>query len=324
MNRILYCDTENAFNKYFADVCKNHRERSKHKLENLKQNIKPNYNDYIQYVDTIINKYDNILKLKKEEFDSFKSNFLAFNNIDFSSKTWINPQNNGDYKGTFYSNIVDAMEYESIRDKEYAEAINSLGIKTCVYCNAEYMPIAKITRRSHRCRFEADHFYPKNTYPFLCISFYNLLPSCAFCNRSKNDKKAEFYLYTEKKTDVSPFQFELDNNSIIDYEYSINADKLQILFRGDKDLVENHEKHFHISEIYKSFKDEAEEIIWKAKTITPSYAASLKASFQSVFKNLGENEIRYLYGFYNKEKDIHKRPLTKMKQDIAKQLKILK
>ena len=324
MNRILYRDTEKVLNNYCDKVCYYHKSSTKQKLEELKAHIDPNCTDYIRYIEVLINEYDNILRLKESEFDDFLNNFLNFGTIDFSSKNWIDSQNRGRYEGAFYSNIVEAMEYENIRDKEYAEAIKSLGIKTCVYCNAEYMPIVKITKRSHRCRFEADHFRPKDKYPFLCISFYNLLPSCAFCNRSKNNNETNFYLYTENSEEVSPFHFELDKKSIIDYEYSFDTEKLNILFIGESSIIKNHETRFHISDIYKSFKDEAEEILWKAKTITPSYTANLIASFRSVFKNLDEKEIRYLYGFYDKEKDIHKRPLTKMKQDIAKQLKILK
>lgn len=326
MIRILYNDTQLAFDNYFREVCKYHKANTINKLKDIKAHINPDptCRDYTQYVDVLINRYDDILKLKKDEFDSFKNQHLNFNNIDFSGSSWINTNNNGGYKGSFYQNIVKAMNYEHIRDKEYAEAIKALGIRTCVYCNAEYMPIIKITKRSHRCRFEADHYWSKDKHPFLCISFYNLLPSCAFCNRSKSNNVSDFYLYTDKVTDINPFRFKLDEKSIIGYEHCFKADKLNILFEGPSSLKQNHENRFHISDIYKSFKDEAEEIVWKAKTINSSYAANLKASFQSVFKNLGENEIRFLYGFYEKTKDVHKRPLTKMKQDIAKQLKILK
>jgi hypothetical protein len=29
---------------------------------------------------------------------------------------------------------------------------------------------------------EIDHFYPKDKYPFLAVSFFNLIPSCLTCN----------------------------------------------------------------------------------------------------------------------------------------------
>lgn len=36
----------------------------------------------------------------------------------------------------------------------------------------------------HR-KFQFNHFYDKGTYPYLALSFYNLIPSCSTCNSSK-------------------------------------------------------------------------------------------------------------------------------------------
>lgn len=334
MKRILYSETVGVLDNYFAEVCKR-RQNTLDKLTQMKNRLNKkisDWNKYDQYIDVLIDifsdlkKLEKLIMLKKEDFKSYDS---LFPEIDLSILNWFKPSNQrGDYKGSFYINIVKAMNYENVRDMEYANAIKKLGIQTCIYCNAEYMPIVKKYGHTYRCRFEADHFFPKDKYPFLCISFYNLLPSCAFCNRGKSDNDAVFYLYTDDPNDLVPFSFKLDDKSIIEYMCSLDYEKLKIDFtnsrNGDEKLLENHEEKFHISQIYQSFKDEAEEILWKAKTINLSYAANLKKSFNSVFRSLGEKEIRYLYGFYDKEEDIHKRPLTKMKQDIAKQLGILK
>lgn len=338
MKRILYDETVDVLNDYYAKICKYHRKRTLKKLKEMKDRITRDQvekcEEYNQYLDVLINIFSDLdelqklISLKKDEFESYDE---IFPKINLSASNWFKPKSDdqeGDYKGSFYANIVDALNYENIRDKEYADAIKKLGIRACIYCNAEYMPIVKMQGRTYRCRFDADHFYPKNKRPFLCISFYNLLPSCTFCNRGKSYNDALFYLYTDDPNNLVPFSFKLVDKSIIEYMYSLDYEKLKIVFantrKGDKNLLENHEEKFHISTIYQAFKDEVEEIIWKAKTINSSYASQLKKSFASVFGSLGEKEIRYLYGFYDNEKDIHKRPLTKLKQDIAKQLGILK
>ena len=331
MKRILYSQTTSILNEYFTNVCKKYKTSTLQNLDDMKKRILqdksiPNYNDYIKYIDTIITHYDSIIKLKQKDFFKYH---LFFPSIDLSTSQWFKSKRKNDtYKGSFYKNILNAMNYANIRNKYYAKAIKKLGIRTCVYCNAEYIPIIEQTGLSHRCHFEADHFFPKDEFPFLCISFYNLIPSCSFCNRDKSDNKSLFYLYTDNKNNLSPFSFHLDNRSIAIYKLFHNYDDLDIKFNvnnpKDKKILTNHEERFHITEIYRAFKDEAEEILWKAETINASYASQLKKSFITVFGNLGENEIRYLYGFYDKEEDIHKRPLTKMKQDIAKQLGILK
>lgn len=339
MKRILYSETVEVLNEYYAKICKYHRKSTLTKLKEMKDRITRDqvekWEEYNKYLDVLINIFGDLdelqklIALKKDEFESYDKFFP--NNINLSTSNWFNPKSDnqeGDYKGSFYANIVDALNYKNIRDKEYADAIKKLGIRTCIYCNAEYMPIVEMQGRTYRCRFEADHFYPKNKRPFLCISFYNLLPSCAFCNRGKSYNDALFYLYTDDPCDLVPFSFKLDGKSVIDYMHFLDSEKLKIDFtnskNGDEKLLENHEEKFHISQIYQSFKDEAEEILWKAKTINLSYVSQLKKSFESIFGSLGEKEIRYLYGFYDKEEDIHKRPLTKMKQDIAKQFGILK
>lgn len=338
MKRILYSETIDVLNDYYAKICKYHRKRTLKKLNEMKDRISndkvQDWEEYNKYLDVLINIFSDLVKLKKLielKKDDFESYDEIFPKINLSTSNWFKPKPNNqedDCNGSFYNNIVNALNYENIRDKEYADAVKKLGIRTCIYCNAEYMPIVKMQGRTYRCRFEADHFYPKNKRPFLCISFYNLLPSCAFCNRGKSYNDALFYLYTDDPSDLVPFSFKLDGESVIDYMHFLDSEKLKIDFtnskNGDEKLLENHEEKFHISQIYQSFKDEAEEILWKAKTINPSYASQLKKSFESVFRSLGEKEIRYLYGFYDKEEDIHKRPLTKMKQDIAKQLGILK
>lgn len=336
MRRILYSDTTDVLNNYFTKICKR-RQDTINKLTKMKSRISldkniNDWNKYNQYIDVLIDIFSNLkkleklIKLKRENFETYD---CCFPEIDLSTSDWFIPnKQEGDYKGSFYINIVNAMNYGNIRGMEYADAIKELGIRTCIYCNAEYMPIVKKRGQTYRCRFEADHFFSKDKRPFLSISFYNLLPSCPFCNKAKSKNEAKFYLYTNDQNDLSPFSFSLDSSSVIEYMQIFNSEKLKITFTNsddkDDDLLKNHEKTFHINKLYQSFNDEAEEIIWKAKTMNDAYVDQLKKSFNSVFASLRADEIRYLYGFYDKEEDIHKRPLTKVKQDIAKQLGILK
>lgn len=67
-----------------------------------------------------------------------------------------------------------------------------LGIekKHCFYCNDSEITI--ISRKSPsrnkpkdnkgRMLFDLDHFYLKSRFPFLALSFYNLIPCCGICN----------------------------------------------------------------------------------------------------------------------------------------------
>ncbi|MFY0254214.1 hypothetical protein ACDQ55_09700 [Chitinophaga sp. 30R24] len=61
-------------------------------------------------------------------------------------------------------------------------------------------------------RPDFDHFFPKNQYPLLSLSFYNLIPSCSICNRTvKNQAKVIYGQY------IHPYEEGFDNSMHIRY-----------------------------------------------------------------------------------------------------------
>lgn len=172
-----------------------------------------------------------------------------------------------------------------------------------------------------RAMYQLDHYFPKSRYPMLSISFFNLQPCCSSCNTSKSYRRALFNLYVENpRWEKSPFKFQLDKKSIL--EYKLSRKELKILFDvpNDRKLKNNMERLFHISELYTSLTDVAEELIWKASAWNKAYLSQVIFKGKNIETNLLN---RILYGFYTEEKDILKRPLTKFQQDIARQLGIL-
>ena len=105
---------------------------------------------------------------------------------------------------------------------------------------------------------------------------------------------------------------------------SAECKDLKILFDypGNPNLKNGYENFFQISTLYQAHKDVAEELIWKQKI----YNQVIRDIYKDQFKALGFKDIhfnRFILGNYDNADDIHKRPLSKMVQDIAKQLKIL-
>lgn len=346
MNRIMYSYAEAFAKKYCTDVCMHYENETKTNLKVLAQKVSEeqlntNSDDYAKYILTIVDKYEDIIALKANEFESYKNTHFNFPNLNLSETNWISSGEK------FYEKIKSIMKYSTIRKREYAEAIKNMEIRTCVYCNLEYLPVVLIDDENtehnedeqehvedgenafdYRCHFEADHFFPESEYPFLCISFYNLIPSCPFCNKGKSARKASFYLYTDNDEEISPFKFELTEMSLAKYICSHKSKDLKLSFKSSKsdfdNLLKNHNNLFHIDKLCNYFKKEAEEIIWKAETMNEAYVTQLMEAFGRIFSDLKEEQIRFMYGFYDKKENIHKQPLTKMKQDIAKQLGILK
>lgn len=283
----------------------------------------PKWNEYADYLKAIRDNFSDILILKPSEFEQYKDDHFNMLTADeLTSKAW----KPGASK-SFYERIVDIMHYKDVRSVELIPYVEKLGLRTCVYCNSQYTVTVHVDEDEVKGGYQLDHFFPKSKYPFLCISFFNLQPSCGCCNNWKRERKGTFSLYCEsfEKDTINPFHFKLSEESLVRYMLQQDEHVLEIIFDStDKDLLANHEELFHITKLYENFKDEAEEMVWKKKVSNEVFLQQLQTMFEKKFPNLKGSFNRYLYGFYDQERDIHKRPLTKMKQDIARQLKLIK
>lgn len=325
MRRILIDDEIRALASSYKDRLKLGLQRNyKSPQAKLKELLNLPELDETQkrYVRMIIAKWDELI-LVEPPFKSVIEDFEQIYKADEVSRLTIK---NGEKKEKkFYKMIVDAMRYDYVQESIYANVMDSLGIRTCVYCNAQYAFSYSFGKKRF-INYELDHWLPKSKYPYLCTSFYNLQPSCPKCNKSKLDEDTvlPFCLYTHYANKLYPFKFSIDNESCAQYLLSHNRDVLRIAFASDEDgLKENMEQLFGISHQYQAHKDIAEEILWKSKI----YNKTILDIYQDSFKELGFRKSdfnRFVLSNYDREEDILKRPLSKMMQDIAKQLGIIK
>lgn len=227
----------------------------------------------------------------------------------------------GDKK--FYEVIVDKMGYSRVQSTIYPKIMRKLGIKACVYCNAQYA--YSIARQGATyTNYELDHFKPKSRYPFLCTSFFNLQPCCPSCNKNKSDDDALFCLYTNNEDELNPMKFSLDIGSAARYWITHKPEIIHINYScpGDDALKENQEQRFHITDLYQGHTDIVEELLWKKKI----YNSTFIEIYRNNFKQLGFTDasfMRIILGNYGLTEEIHKRPLAKMTQDIAKELELI-
>lgn len=114
------------------------------------------------------------------------------------------------------------FNYKAYRDSDFCSSLYielKFTTVTCPYCN-EY-PVKVILRSKGKDKkpilhFDLDHFYPKNKYPFLALSFYNHIPSCKYCN-SLHKQDRPFTI----RTHTHPY---LDNfDSLSSFSYSHGA-----------------------------------------------------------------------------------------------------
>ncbi len=190
--------------------------------------------------------------------------------------------------------------------------VEKLDVNTCPYCNRNYIFVVK----KGKLRPEIDHFYPKTVYPYLALNYFNLIPSCQTCNKTKSDK-VNFNLINPYDIDRTDYKLTYKPKSINFAEVERNKydfSSFEIDFISTNENI----KIFKLKELYKQHKDIILELLIKKAYYPKSYVEELK--------NFGfsEDEIyRYLMCNYKKDEDLHKRPLSKLIKDISEELGLI-
>ena len=122
----------------------------------------------------------------------------------------------------------------------------------------------------------------------------------------------------EMKNDTFKFSYDLNSVDILNIEFSKNythkhEKSINIIF--DK-KNESNEKYFELEKLYnQEHRDIVIELLVKKAYYPQSYVKEL-SSF-----GFSKDEIyRYLFSNYNKDDDLHKRPLSKLVRDISEEL----
>ena len=241
-------------------------------------------------------------------------------------KQWDNVLNEKiDYKGNsleFYKHVIDCMRYKDIRSGLMRQYMKDQKIKACVYCNGQYAiateEFVEDGQKKIIGTYHFDHFMPESKYPFLCTSYFNLQPSCPTCNITKSTRDAEFNLYTTDTNKQDVFWFELTPEKSLDAYVSEDMDKLEVkLNSNNATLLENHQKLFHIDEIYEQHIDVVQELIVKMRDFSDSNQQATMDSVAILFPNGVDDPERFFFGYYMDKEHVHYRPLSKLAQDVV-------
>ena len=283
--------------------------------------------NYVSYVNEILSDYQNgdLLTCQPKDFSA-----MIFHKDLLVNHTIVNldMRLNRTPGASLATRLVNALRYDDVRKKIVPIIYRKLELKTCVYCNANYT----ISDEKGEGYYDLDHWKPKSHYPFLCISFFNLQPSCPSCNKRKSDSDLAFFGLWDDigYGELDVLRFKLDERSLVNYLVFLDRDKLEInLIEADptnqsqQEIKTNTENKFHINSRYKEHRDFTEEIVWKCKIYNASMIKSLRASkFSALIPNPLDLQ-RFIIGTYADPDDIHKRPLTRLAIDVAKQLGLI-
>ncbi|MFI3253841.1 MAG: hypothetical protein R3Y63_05830 [Eubacteriales bacterium] len=215
---------------------------------------------------------------------------------------------------------VTLANYNKIKQEFLPWSAYKLALKNnitvCPYCNRQY--ITPVFSDNGKVRGEFDHFYPKNKYPYLSMSLYNLIPSCSVCNSSLKGQK-EFSIH-----DIHPY--EENYNDLFDF-YINPVDqanpRVEIEIHGKKEKeTEKYLNMFQIEALYNYHSNQGIEMFEKSVIYSDSYVEELLKNNPEIFQT--EEELKALiYGYILDEKDIGKEAFGKLRRDVAKQLGLI-
>ncbi|BEV05935.1 hypothetical protein [Chryseobacterium gambrini] len=289
------------------------------KLSDLKKKIKDStqrkiINYLLRNFDTIITEKPNKLKIIIDHFKTQRWEEIIYENSEITA---------------FGTELLDCFGYKDrFRDGKnrgvwLAEKIN---LKSCCYCNAQY----GITIKGKKALFQFDHFFPKTKYPYLSISLYNLIPSCANCNNTKNNAdlnlQEHFHPYFNNLSDLAKFYLEYnpDPRKIFSFK-ELKKQDLKVNFipkiTDTFDVVSKHNELYSIEDIYNCHHDIADEILMKSVIYTRKLIKN-HLKIEGLFPDK-KTYLKYLFGNFINEKEIHNRPLSKFTQDLLKQFRII-
>lgn len=226
--------------------------------------------------------------------------------------------------------LLEVFDYKGqlSENKDRAFLLTSMkGVNVCTYCNRQYIfTINKPKKKGleHIVRPELDHWFCKDLYPLLSLSFYNLIPSCHICNSSV--KGSDVFTLAEH---IHPY-LQKDSNPDIQFRPTIATDGISaysvVIDRKSPSREDNTIKAFALDEIYGIHgRLEVEDLM------TFNYAYSdgyLKVLFEEILDNfcktMTKAEIyRMLFGTEMEPERFSERPLSKLKYDVLKYLHVI-
>jgi len=190
---------------------------------------------------------------------------------------------------------------------------------TCTYCNRNYT----LNISNRHASAQLDHWYPKDKFAILSLSFYNLIPSCPSCNHIKgNSGKDKIWWQDMAWEEILHPYFPQENEKFkFDFTYNEDKDSFNVVFRdltGNK--IDKSLKFCHIQSIYQSHADlELRDLYYLRLKYPDNYINGLMEKLH--LHEPDENEkYRLIFGISKDEKDYYQRPLSKFKNDIIEEL----
>ncbi len=190
---------------------------------------------------------------------------------------------------------------------------------TCIYCNRLYTHTIISNNGECVARPTFDHWFPKGKFPLLALSFYNLIPSCTVCNSSVKGSQP-----LELSEVFHPYFRHAHRSKQLNFRFSYTLEdhlraKSKIIKRNK--FTRDSIKAMKIEELYSRHEEDIRDLIFLKKAYSAGHLSSLKSLLKMPIRP--EEVYRLAFGVHIEDAELVKRPLSKMKKDILKELGII-
>jgi hypothetical protein len=226
-----------------------------------------------------------------------------------------------DYKGKFQTSVITDF------------FTDNFNFTTCYYCNKDF--ILNFNKSKKTSTFQLDHFYDKEKYPYLALSFYNLIPSCSTCNSTKVKGSKDCFKYDVNIREEA-FENEIckiPNHKDFDFDKKVKfklflTDSCKDLNIKEKDNIDiplkerysnEYEKYievFKLNERYQAHKDIVFKMIKNAELYPESRLKELQDLTGIPFQEIKKD----IFKLIDDEVDLSKEPFSKLRRDMAWEL----
>jgi len=315
------------------------------------KSIEENYFISEKKITTILSRRGSAQNMSQSEKITLLTNFAQENHLfshlsedAFSTVKQFEKEVNSLYKNEgkwshYLETLKEIFNYDAFSDNKEGwgayQLVTGLGISVCPYCNRSYITtLLRIEDDDKQTRPELDHYYPKSRYPYLALSFYNLIPSCSTCNGSFKGV-VDFYEddaihpYEAGFLGAATFKTEFNDKDSYDYRYLLGLSKeFKITFdinTQDAELEKKIKKTIHtfgLDRLYNTHQDFVRDLIRNGIVNNKSRIDEIYNKFGDLF-NDREEVMQSVFLNYVDDQDLGKRPLAKLTQDICKELGLL-
>ena len=197
--------------------------------------------------------------------------------------------------------------------------INATKLKICPYCGNDKV------KESDRTKTEIDHFLPKRKYPLFAVSYFNLIPSCVFCNKA--DHKGQLSPIEQINEGLivqNPYVF---NPSIVRFHLDIRDSDVYepenfnvAVGFTEKAYLDGYERFFDVSDRYAGNKQETAEDYMRLM----DFKADHFYDDMNVNKEWLKKAYRAVMGYTPDSDYPHLKARHRMRRDIFAQLNKLR